>query len=218
MKYASFLSRLLMIVISTTCMLPSILYAQEETMKAKQDFSFVYIAHDPDTKLESLTPRIRNSYNIAVSQQVPTIFYLANGNSPIIVKVNFEDSNEEDFDKVLIKELQENTSHNVNGSYDHDRIHQLLTIHNFADEEGQLIYQHVNFDFYAGSTFWTLKNNEHVIAALFFELNIAHYINSEGRMSFHVNCPRAASNIDPDIPFGLMNLDGINEKISLTRY
>lgn len=179
----------------------------------KTDYHFVYIALDENVPAGDLTDNLKEIFNTAQAKEEPAIFYLANGNEPIIVKVNTNQANAADFESVLLRDIQESSSHSINGKLDCERILQLIQEDDFVDEEGQLAYRHVFFEFHVGSSFWELSNNERVIATLFFDLNISSYMNNDGHMSFHVYSPRSEKTNSLS-PFGIMNPDGINNKIS----
>jgi len=188
--------------------------AQDDVPTSKQTYRFVYVALDTSIPLQALLKDLQDAYNHALLEG-PAIFYLANGSDPIVVKVNLSDDNRDDFDGRLMNWLRQNTASSVDGLFDKNRIQELLQNDNFINEEKNLIYGNVDFEFHVGQSFWTMSNNEVLIASLFFELDLSYYLAND-RFSFNVICPRSIE-IDERAPFGVLNPDNINEIINLRK-
>lgn len=188
--------------------------ATQEIDASQQMFSFVYIAWDRSMSMQTLLDNMRDAYNHALVDG-PTIFYLSCGSQPIIVRVNTPDDNRDMYEQELLDNLRQQIDYSVDGIYDKQRIHELLRENNFVDENGNLVYKRTDFAFHVGQKFWDMANNETLIAALFFELDLGSYLSGE---SFGVNvyCPRALD-IDGKYPFGKLNPDDVNERIRIRK-
>ena len=87
-------------------------YAQAENESGKK-LLFVYIAHDSNTPVQQLCDRLRSYYEEAtIYEGNVTIFYLGNEDNPIVIEVNTDRDNRQDFDK-FISELQNQNFHTV---------------------------------------------------------------------------------------------------------
>ena len=188
-------------------------WAQGDDDPSQQTFRLVYIAHDNSMSVQALEKSLQDAYNHAMMEG-PTVFYMANGSNPIIVRINMADDNRGDFENVLLSSLRSQPNHTIDGSGDKRRIIEMLNQHNFVTTEGDLRYGQTAFEFFVGKSFWTNYNNETLIGALFFELDIVNFIMG-GRVSFNVYCPRTFMPDNAQEPFGPLNPDGINQIISL---
>lgn len=151
------------------------LWAQDAST---QELSFVYIAHDENTDTQGLVRRLKEQYEntLYYPELRATIFYLANGNNPIIVNVNTKNDNREDF-KNLISSLQSQRSHDINSIEDVERILQLLESNDIITDDGDFVYKTVTWTYYINSSFWVLRNNEDIIAKLYFILDMEQLIS-----------------------------------------
>ncbi len=183
---------------------------------SSQSFSLVYVAPDADMPVQEIEKKLQTAWNRAV-QNGPTIFYLSQGREePVIVKVNIEgDDNRVDYDNVLIPTINQGVAHSVDGPHDKQQLLNLLNQHPIWGEDGVPLYKETNFDFHVGQDFWTTGNNETIIAALFFELNIKKYIPEN--FHFNVFCPRSVTFNDDAGPFGALNPDDCRRNINLDR-
>ena len=113
--------------------------------------------------------------------------------------------------------LQDFNSHNVVARNDRTNILNLFDEYNFLDENGNLRFNTVIMDFYVGASFWSLGNNEKIIAHLFTALNAASF--PKDRFSFNVYKPRGEKLVYVEgMPFGDNNIDGINSKLKIFEY
>jgi hypothetical protein len=183
---------------------------------ASQTFSFVYIAQDATMTIQEIEKKLKTAWNRGVMEG-PTIFYLSRGmDDPIVVKVNVEgDDNRADFDEKLMPSINQDIAYSVDGTRDRQRILDLLNVHNFISEDGTPLYKETNFDFHVGQDFWTAGNNEVVLAALFFELDIKKHIADE--FHFNVFCPRTVTYNEDEGPFGILNPDDCRRYINMDR-
>ena len=104
------MKRIFLILLCVAAVLPS--YAQ--IVPANQSLSFVYVAHDENTPVQVLIGRLKDIYNDALNypEDYAAIFYLPNGEYPVVVRVNTANDNREAFVE-LVYELQSKRSHDV---------------------------------------------------------------------------------------------------------
>lgn len=186
------------------------------TMPASQSFSFVYIAQDASMNIQEIEKKLQTAWNRGVIEG-PTIFYLSRGmDDPIVVKVNIEnDDNRKDFEEKLLPSINQDIGYSVDGNRDKQRILDLLGTYSFLSEDGSPLYKETNFDFHVGQDFWTAGNNEVVLAALFFELDIKKHIADE--FHFNVFCPRTVTYNEDAGPFGVLNPDDCRRYVNMER-
>ena len=187
--------------------------------KMPKSYSFYYIAHDNTTPVGKLTELLEEAAKLANRLSSPAIFYLANGNDPIVVKFNMKGENESDFKNVLLKELSARDYHDPGGHKDVVKILEIIKENDFI-HQGKLIPD-TFFQFYVGEDFWHREYNTSVIAALYSILDIRHYMN-EGLM-FNVYSHQAEDIksycSELGIPlFGEQNYNGMNETITINEY
>ena len=190
--------------------------AAEEPATAAQSFSLVYVAQDASMPTQEMEKKLQTAWNRAV-QNGPTVFYLSRGREePVIVKVNIEgDDNRADYENELIPAINQGITYSVDGPHDKQCLLELLQEHAILDADKTPLYRETNFDFHVGQDFWTAGNNETVIAALFFELNIKKYIADN--FHFNVFCPRTVIYNEEAGPFGMLNPDDCRRNINLDR-
>ena len=195
-------------IFSALCFMVVPAMAQEkDELSSEKAFQFVYIAQDHSMNVQALLDKLRDDYNHAIMDG-PTIFYFSRGTSPLIVKVNFPDDNRVEFEETLLPKVTEQESPSVDGNIDKKQIIALLRDNNF-------VYRRTDFKFYVGQSFWTMGNNEAVIASLYFVLDIINYIGDE-TFNLNVYCPRNIE-LGNNTPFGVVNPDGINDEIRLSK-
>lgn len=153
-------------------------FAQDNTGK---DLTFFYIAHDENTPTQTLISRLKAHYEDAKygTDVYASIFYLTNGDNPIIVRMNIneETDNPQDFDK-LVEDLQSKRAHDVSPEVDREKIMELFENIDLLDAEGNNAFNSVQWNYYVNSTFWLLNNNEHVIASLFWIMDMEPMVKS----------------------------------------
>lgn len=190
------------------------LYAQDEQEEAyvwdkkEKSFRFVYIAHDVNTPVSRLSERLKNIRNDAAEGGEDVIFYLASGSNPIVVEYNVGKDNKTDFDEVLLAELNERNSHDVDPETDVDAIFELLDNVDFADENHRLKYGSVKFNFFVNPKFWTLKNNESIIVPVYFCFDVPKLTG--GRVQFQIMEAREDRLPEGNL-FGEKDVEGINK-------
>lgn len=185
---------------------------------AQKRFFFIYIAHEEDTPVQKLVQRLTSAYDNADNNEDPTIFYLANTTSPIIVRMNLENDNREDFSKI-VSELQERNSHSVMPKVDLHQILSLLGENNFCNSAGDLLYANTHLTFYVGNRFWRTRYNEFLIASLFFTLDIPRFLQPGVPFRFNVFYPQEVPiKYEESKPFGEWNISNINKLVRILPY
>ncbi len=203
----------LFIIVSLLTCFSNIVSAQNDD-KSRQTYRFVYVTSDAaTTSVQALNERLKNTYNHALLDG-PAIFYLADGDSPHIVKINMEGENKEDFENKFLPLL--NSTLNIDGIADRKRIEKMISEFDFLNEDGIMSYKETIFEFYVGPTFWSNRFNELLIGNLYFDLNIKSFIDKPS-FFFNVFCPTSMDGIDNKAPFGELNPDGINQKVTPAR-
>ena len=146
---------------------------------SEQDLSFIYIAHDENTPVQYLVERLQMAYSDAINypDEIAVIFYLPNGDVPLCVQVNTKSDNRADFAKI-VDELQTKRSHNIEPKTDCQRIQDIFNENDIVDQNGSPLYKSVTWTYYVNSTFWSLQNNEYVIATLCFVMDMEPMIKS----------------------------------------
>lgn len=185
--------------------------------RSNDELNFYYIAHDRKTNVQRLSHELQRAYDNLKEYDNAGIFYLANGEEPIIVKVNLPDENEKDFPH-LIGEMQEKIAHDIFADYDIDRILDLFTVTPFVNDNDELLYNQVNWNYYITSNFWTMMYNESIISTLYWTFDMDQLSRNQ---EFYMNIIRSPEDEISTIQgqeMGLKNLSGINEKIAIVTY
>lgn len=207
--------KLYILMFALACMIS----ASAQDIDASKNYTFIYIAHDVSTPIDRLSDKLREAYRDAVQFDNVAIFYMSNGQNPIIVKVlPSGNDNRDDFEKVLMNELQEMNSHDVDSEIDAETIIDLLSENNF-ESYGYINYALVNLNFYIGSLFWTLGDNENIISRVYFVLDIAKFKNQD--LAFNVYCNEEDIDdlyYEDGKPFGDKNVCSINSNITILPY
>lgn len=197
----------------------ALLNAQERKDFKEKDLTIVYVAHTTDVPLARLIEQLEERYRGGVQFENDVIFYLSNGSEPKIVKVNTKDENKNDFEIYITEELWSKRSHDIDPYTDVTTLLQTIDENDFADEEGNLKYLSVTFDFFVSESFWTMKYNESIIAKLYFALDIRSYKEKGLDLMFNVYRPSEIEIVYEDNkPFGSKNLDNINTNILVLPY
>ncbi|MBR4996047.1 MAG: hypothetical protein IKY82_08300 [Alistipes sp.] len=151
--------------------------AQDNTNK---DLTFVYISHDENTPTQALISRLKEIYTDAMNypEDRAAIFYLTNGDHPIIVRMNVNNSNPKDFE-TLVEDLQSKRAHDVFPETDCEKIIEIFSENDLLNEEGEPMFRSVEWNYYVNSTFWKLNNNEYVIATLYWVFEMEKMIQSQ---------------------------------------
>jgi len=168
--------RILLVLLSLAAIVP----LRAQFVATNQDLSFVYVAHDENTSVNVLVGRLKDIYNDALNypEDRAAIFYLPNGEFPIVVCVNTANDNREAFGE-LVDELQTKRSHDVDRHVDLTRIRSIFDENDIVDADGNPRFRSVDWTYYVNSTFWNLGNNEYIIASLFWIFDMERLIGSK---------------------------------------
>lgn len=200
------MKRIALLILTSLSLLS--LSAQDYYDTHGQDLEFVYIAHDEHTPVSTIIETIQMLYEDA--QNWPdtraVIFYMPNGTRPKIIEVNTPNDNQQDF-YLLLDELQTKRSHDVRPDVDVEKITEIINNTDIIDENGQPLYRSVTWNYYINSTFWLLKNNEYVIAALYWVLDMQPLVES-GYLRINIFHSKQYDdvNFNHELPFGSKNL------------
>ena len=197
----------------TLFLFPSI-YAQE---KQDRELNFYYIAHDRSTNVQHLSRELQQQFDNLKEYDNVGIFYLANGEEPIIIQVNTPNENEKEF-PYIIGELQEKLGHDITAYYDVDRIISLFEEIPFLDEKRHLLYSSVNWNYYITSNFWSMLYNESIIGTLYWVMNMDELRRDE---DFYINILRSSDDLidfDKNNAIGIKNYSNINSNVAIVTY
>lgn len=185
--------------------------------KTNKDFYFIYIAHDRTTPVQRLSKTLQEIYDGAVKYGHSCVFYLANNESPYIVNVNIGNDNRNDFDAMIIGELQNKLSHGISPRFDLDAIVNMFNSNDYLLSEQELKYISVTWNFYTNEWFWNEGYNESLIASLYWIMDI----DKTEELDFYFNVYHSENDkleLDDKLLFGVKNLSNINEGFFLLEY
>lgn len=182
--------------------------AQDVDNNKFKGFRFVYIAHDFNTPVGRLAERLKTFRNYALEDGEDVVFYMASGSNPIVVECGVGKNNIEDFENVLLPELNEKNSHDVDPETDLEVITEILNNIDFAGYDKKINYNTVKFNFFVSPRFWTLKNNEAIIVPIFFTYDVPNLTG--GRVQFQLFEAREDRLPEGNL-FGEKDVEGINK-------
>lgn len=188
-------------------------FATLQAQSAKR-LHFIYIDHESDTPVNRLCNKLKDLRDKAIEDGTGLIVYLANNYNPMISVTNIDTVDkkyvgDEIFDDIIAA-LQEENSHDVNAKTDLEQILKIMDECQLNDAQMKLGYRRVTFDFYAGATFWGLRNNERLISYLYFALEIPHL--QEEELYFNIYKPKGAQLVHlENKPFGDKNVEDVNK-------
>ena len=197
-------------------------YAQTET----KNYQFVYIDHEVNTPANQVCNKLKELYEDALETEDVLIIYLSTGlpsegycmMSLTGLKDDTEkkQDTEEAFNKI-VGALQNSNYHSVNPKADVQNIIDVFDTYPYQKENGKLAYKNVKLSFYVGSRFWTLGYNYSVLSYLYALLNVADM--PKDSYSFNIMASRSDKpNYTEGMPFGSLNLQGINKKVTISLY
>ena len=129
---------------------------------------FLYITKDYNTLVNPLIEEIEDVYNFVTGDSSrAAIFYLADWDTPIIVRVNLPGDNRRDMDR-LYSALVTKSEVSSYPLYDLEIIPALFERYPLRSESGAKTFSDVELRYYVSPTFWNLSYNEQVIASLWF--------------------------------------------------
>ena len=172
----------------------------------EQSLQFYYIMKDHHIKVNPLVEELRDIYDLArVEKTSAAIFYLANWDEPIIIKVNLPGDNRNDMDK-LFEALMTKSETTINPSSDLEHISRLFDEIPLVTPEGGRTFSRVEFNYYVTPSFWDLSYNEQVIASLFFVMEMDSDW-ARNYLSFSIlHQAGDGLSVNPDLPFGPADL------------
>ena len=160
-----------------------------------------YIAHDHnETDLAAILDRVRS--NTRYNEDRVVIFYLANGNQPLRLRVSPQDDLAySEFRETLISQ----TSHNVYPEVDRYMIMDMLSEGRFIPTKGFDDYDRVVFNYYINEGFVAMDFCDALIGRLFWDLEM----NKIPRNKLEINIFHApGQRTQEDRLFGRKNLMG----------
>lgn len=193
-----------------------------QTDDSSKNLHFVYIAHEVTTPITELCEKIQTLHDDATEVDDALIVYLSDGSTSLTSFTNLKDNEGKgrDTDNAfleVIAALEDANSHDVIATDDVTNIQNLFKEYNFVSESGAITYASVIFDFYIGNNFWTLGNNEKVIAHLYECFSL--YKMPRGQFTLNIYKPKTDHLKYPEgKPFGDNNIEGINEKVRILEY
>lgn len=179
----------------------------QEFPASQQTFEFYYIAHDEQTPVGKVCDfLIERQKEATYYNDLAMVFYLANGDDPLIVRMNLPEDNRKDFQKI-INALQQQISHDISPKADREEIVRLFNEVDFVDDQGNLSFRTFQWISFVTPMFWQMKYNEDVLAALYFILDMGQL--PEGYLTMDVYYDNATPlNYNKRFPFGEKNLCG----------
>ncbi len=176
-----------------------------ELFAQTKDFQFFYITKDYTTEVTPLCEWLKERYEMGRrNRNQCNIYYLANAETPIIVKQNVKGDNSADFDKI-ISALVTKSETRIYPQVDVPEIINLFNENDIILKSGKKVYSTCELFFMITPTFWNLQYNEKIFAALYFamELDADWAKDYVGINIYH----KADDGLEPDKnnPFGTLN-------------
>lgn len=186
--------------------------AQTKYDPSQQTLKFIYIAHDENTPVQSLIPRLKELVEndaTFMPEQLAVILYLPNGvEEPLIVRVNTGvNDNPGDFPR-LIDELQNKLTHDAMPEIDREQIVQIFEDIPLLNDNGTPRFMAIDWDYYVNSTFWTLNHNESVIASLYWIMDMEQ-LTKDNYLNVNIYYGEQSDKlpINEELPFGEKKLN-----------
>lgn len=192
---------ILLILITFTANL--LCFAQDES---GDEFQLIYINHTLSTPVSKLTAELKGLFNDARDFDFPTIFYLANMDSPIIAKVGFKSFKDdvENFNEI-IGTIQSSRYLDINPITDIDNLIKIFNEIDYISDNNELKFKSLRWLFYVNQDFWSLNYNETIISKLYYILGLdnmpENYLKLQIKYSGSENLE-----YNKDKPFGVRNL------------
>lgn len=196
-------------IVSLLLTFPVLTSAQDKT------FELYYIAHDYSTRVEGICSMLEETYEMALEyEDCAVVYYLPNGDRPIVVKVNVPGDNRRDFD-ALISELRTKYSHESYVYLDLPNLVEIFNAADFLDEDGSYNYSSMRITWFVNSSFWSMNYNESLISALYFVMDfdkhqdyvtIDIWDTGDERIRVNRNYPFGKKNLSSNYRFNLLTL------------
>ena len=169
---------------------------------ATKNYHFVYIDHEVNTPTNQLCNKLKDLHEDALTNLQDA--------------TDKKQDTEEAFNNIIAA-LQNAKYHSVNPKADVQNIINLFDTYPYQQEDKNLTYKNVKLSFYVGSRFWTLGYNYSVLSYLYALLDVDNM--PKGKYSFNVMVSRTDKpTYEAGMPFGNLNLQGINKKTSISIY
>jgi len=184
-----------------------VLFAMLGSLPAQDtSLQFLYITKDYNTRVNPLIEEIKDVFNfVQYDASSSAIFYLADIETPIVVKVNLPGDNRKDID-LIYSALTTQSETAIDPALDLEVIPRLFEQHPLISETGEHLFTDLELRYYVCPSFWELYYNEQVIAALWFVMEFDQpWARDYVSMSiFH----QTGDGLQPDLaqPFGPMDL------------
>lgn len=213
------MKRFLFLVIALSAFLSSS-YAQEDK-RSEQALQFIYIVHDHTTPLDD-NERLIGELDAIVSNTIEfgqvTVICLSNGilnedgNNWLLAEISEDVDNLDVYNKIKY-ELKNMNSHEFSIADDVEFIVNLFNDkYEFLDENGDLYYESVTFDFYLTSKLCDDEYADDFIVPLYLAFDVP---NLQNKPNFDFNImvgTRDNSYTVAERIFGDKNYNGINEE------
>ncbi len=179
----------------------------QQPKSSDQTLEFYYIAHDRTSPVGKICDFIKDRYKEATYyKDLAMIFYLADGENPMIVKMNLPGDNRADFQNIL-NALQQQLSHDINPKDDIRNITNLFNEIDFVDNAGVPSFRSFQWVSFVTPLFWQMQYNEDVIAALYFVLDLESLPSDYITIDIYYDS-NDEFKYDNEIPFGPKDMCG----------
>jgi hypothetical protein len=179
----------------------------QDISTSEQTLEFYYIAHDRTSPVGKICDFIKERQKEATYyKDLAMIFYMANGDAPMIVRMNLPGDNREDFQDI-INALQQQMSHDINPRDDVRLISQLFNDVDFAYDDRNPRFRSFQWVSFITPLFWQMQYNEDVIAALYFILELDTLPEDYLTMDIYYDSKESLE-YNSEIPFGLKDMCG----------
>lgn len=183
---------------------------QDQYDPSQQKLKFAYIAHDENTAIQSLIPRLNQMVEDAtyMPERVAVILYLPNGEEPMVIRINTGvNDNPQDYPR-MVDELQNRLSHDGISLLDCEKIIEIFDTVPLLNEDGTPHFKAVDWNYYVNASFWKLNMNESVIASLYWIMDMEqllkdYYLNVN--IYYGEQAPKLP--INEELPFGEKKLN-----------
>lgn len=172
-------------------------------------FQLFYITKDYSTATSPLLEFLGKYYEQGRRDHNQcNVFYLANGENPIIVRQNLKNDNSVDFDKIREALITKSETR----IYPQVDVPGLLTVFDENDivhKTERTLYQNCELFFLITPTFWNLQYNEQIFARLYYVMGLSEDWAKDyvGINIYH--CDGDGLEVDTEKPFGsLYNCEG----------
>lgn len=169
-----------------------------------KSFQLFYIAKDYSTNVAALCHWLQGRYEMARTDPGQcNVFYLANAESPIIIRQNLPDDNSVDFDK-LMGALVTKSETRIYPQTDLPELIRIFSDYDVINDRGNKNYAYCELFFMITPTFWHLQYNEKIFAKLYYTME---FDSAWARGYIGINIYHNADDgleVDENLPFGTL--------------